>query len=262
MKKIDKPPVRKGKVQINPLYLTPIVCPPHVDLPWWRAAASARCASPPHAPFFSTCRSTCVAHAACFVCCSIFLTTFLITCSFSFRFNRHLCHGAYWCTHNPAHMSILLFHLHLPFSNSCLCVSKHVCAFTSSSIFIHTYLHVHMFTLRSVMYFYPSFSTLHSPFPPNRTLPTHPGTHHSHPPRHNHTLPVKEQFNVPQILLSESWVHNCGASPNIALVSLTHIPCLFDCMCRVWGARQRGATRWSSAPSGLVHTGQGGRQLG
>ena len=32
-------------------------------------------------------------------------------------------------------------------------------------------------------------TTLHSPLPPNHTLPTHPGTHLSHPPPHNHTLP-------------------------------------------------------------------------
>jgi len=31
--------------------------------------------------------------------------------------------------------------------------------------------------------------TLHSPFPPNHTLPTHPCTHLSHPPAHTHTLP-------------------------------------------------------------------------
>ena len=31
-------------------------------------------------------------------------------------------------------------------------------------------------------------TTLHSPCPPNHTLPTHPRTHLSHPPPHNHTL--------------------------------------------------------------------------
>ena len=30
-------------------------------------------------------------------------------------------------------------------------------------------------------------TTLCSPLPPNHTLPTHPGTHLSHPPPHNHT---------------------------------------------------------------------------
>jgi len=149
--------------------------------------------------FFSTCCSTCVARAACFVFCSIFLTTFLLPCSFFYRFNRpmsgcllmyaqpcpyvyppfpsacsflkflricistciripllfhihthlspysyvwfvfcfillpiflfcsfwfhkfnrRLCHGAYWCAHNLAHMpaSVLFFHLYLHSSN-------------------------------------------------------------------------------------------------------------------------------------------------
>ena len=84
--------------------------------------------------FFSTCPSTCVAHDVCFVFCSIFITTFLFYFFFSYRFNRHLCHGTYWCTHNPAHMPILLFHLRRNFSNSCVCVSKHVYTFPCSSI--------------------------------------------------------------------------------------------------------------------------------
>jgi len=82
--------------------------------------------------------------------------------SFFYKFNKHLCHSAYWCTHNPAHMSILLFHLHLPFSNSCVCVSKHVYAFPSSSTFIHTYRHICMYGLCSVVHFYPSFCFLFS----------------------------------------------------------------------------------------------------
>jgi len=49
-------------------------------------------------------------------------------------------------------MPILSFHLHLSFSNSCVCVSKHVYAFFSSSVFIHTYLHVHIYDLCSVLY--------------------------------------------------------------------------------------------------------------
>ena len=39
--------------------------------------------------FFSTCHSTCVARAAYFVFCSIFITPFF------YKFNRHLCHSAY-----------------------------------------------------------------------------------------------------------------------------------------------------------------------
>ena len=93
---------------------------------------------------FKNQKKNCVARVACF--CSIFLTTFLFSFFFFYKFNRHLCHSAFWCTHNPAHMSRLLFHLHLLFSslNSCVCVSKQVYAFPSSSIFIHTYRHIHM----------------------------------------------------------------------------------------------------------------------
>jgi len=85
--------------------------------------------------------------AACFVFCSIFLTTFLFSFFFFYKFNGHLCHGAYWCTHNPAHMPFLLFYLYLHFFNSCVpvCVYKHVYAFPSSSIFIHTYRHIHTY---------------------------------------------------------------------------------------------------------------------
>ena len=44
---------------------------------------------------FSTYLSTCVARAACFVFCSISLTAFLFSFFFFYKFNRHLCHGAY-----------------------------------------------------------------------------------------------------------------------------------------------------------------------
>ena len=95
--------------------------------------------------FFSTCRSTCVACAACFVFGSIFLTTFLFSSFFFYEFNRLLCHGAYWCTRNRAHLPIFLFHLHLHFSNSCVCVSKHIYAFPPSSALIHIYCHIHKY---------------------------------------------------------------------------------------------------------------------
>ena len=113
----------------------------------------------------------------CFVSCSLLVTIFLFFFFFFFYiFNRHVCHGAYWCTHNPAHMPRLLpiyiFISHLPSTsrtlrraskytsfqyillpllfeplfplcfllrvNTCWCLSKHVYAFPSSSIFIHT----------------------------------------------------------------------------------------------------------------------------
>jgi len=114
--------------------------------------------------FFSPCLSTCVALAACFVLGSVLLTAFLF-CFFScYEFNGHLCHGAYWCAHNPAHMPILLFQLHLPFSNSCVCVyiSENVYAIPSPSIFLHTYRHIHMYVLCSVLYSQPPFCFLFS----------------------------------------------------------------------------------------------------
>jgi len=97
--------------------------------------------------------STCVAHAACFVFCSISLTAFLFSFFYFYKFNRHLCHGAYWCTHNPANMPKLFLHLHLYFFNSCVCVSKHVYAFPSSFILIHIYCcHIHENDLCPVLY--------------------------------------------------------------------------------------------------------------
>ena len=49
-KKIQVNPRNHEKIQINPRYLTQLSPSPGVDLPWWRAAASARCASLPRAP--------------------------------------------------------------------------------------------------------------------------------------------------------------------------------------------------------------------
>jgi len=68
---------------------------------------------------------------ACLVFCSILITTFLLDCSSFYKFNRHLCHGAYWCKHNPVNIGIIPWHLYLPFSTSRVCVSKHVCCFAS-----------------------------------------------------------------------------------------------------------------------------------
>ena len=121
------------------------------DLLLWCAAASMRLAAARPA-VFSTCFSTCVARAACFVFCSVSLTIFLFSFCFFYKIDRHLCHGVYRCTHHSANMPILPFHLHLPFSNSCVCVTKHVHVFFSNSIFIHTYLHVHMYDLCSVLW--------------------------------------------------------------------------------------------------------------
>jgi len=135
----------------------------------------------------------------CFVSCSLLI--FLFSFFLFYQVNRHLCHGAYWCTHNPAHvprlLPIYIFISHLPPTsrtlmlaskytyifqyillpllfeplvplcvlirvNSCVCVSQHVYAFPSSSIFIHTYRHPHMYVLCSVLCPSPSFCFLSS----------------------------------------------------------------------------------------------------
>ena len=154
--KNQKPKTKLRFSNLGALQIIALVSLMHIQVPCLFACfyESVSCVH----TFFSTCRSTCVACAECFVFCSIFLTTVMLACSFFYKFNRHLCHGAYWCIHNPAHMS----NLHLPFSNSCVRVSKHVYAFSISSIFIHTYRHVHMYGLCSVLYFYPSFCFLSS----------------------------------------------------------------------------------------------------
>ena len=50
------------------------------------------------------------------------------------------------------HMSALLFYLLVYYSDPCVCVSKHVCAFASSSIFVHISRHFHMYCLCYVLY--------------------------------------------------------------------------------------------------------------
>ena len=115
---------------------------------------------------FSTYLSICIACAACFVFCSISLTAFLFSFFFFYKFNGHLCHGVYWCTYNPANMPKTFFYLHLHSSNSCVCVSKHVYAFPSSSILIHIYCHILKYDLCPVLYLSPSFC-FSSSFPIN-----------------------------------------------------------------------------------------------
>jgi len=95
--------------------------------------------------FFSTCMSICVARTACFVFCSIFVNTFLFSFFFFYRFNRHLCHVAYWCTHTLAHMPIFFSCLHFHLSNSCVYACQLVYALSSSFIFIYNYQHIHMY---------------------------------------------------------------------------------------------------------------------
>ena len=82
----------------------------------------------------------------CFVFCSVFITIFLFSFFFVYTSIRHLCHGAYWCTHNIAHLLILCFLLHFHLCISCVCVREFVYGLPSSSIFIHSYRHIHMFT--------------------------------------------------------------------------------------------------------------------
>ena len=54
-------------------------------------------------------------------------------------------------THNPAHMSVLLFYLHVYYSYSCECVSKGAYTFPCCSIFVHIYHHFYMYCLRYVL---------------------------------------------------------------------------------------------------------------
>jgi len=54
------------------------------------------------------------------------------------------------------------FHLHLHLSNSCVCVSKHVYAFPSSSILIHICYPIHKYVLCPVLHLSPSFCFLSS----------------------------------------------------------------------------------------------------
>ena len=103
----------------------------------------------------STCLPTCVASAAWFVLTFVFVTTFLFSVFFSCEFDTSL-----WCScymYDPAHMSVLLFHLYIYYFNPCVCVSTHVCAPASSSIFVHIYSHCHMYCLCHVFYLYPCF---------------------------------------------------------------------------------------------------------
>jgi len=79
------------------------------------------------------------------VFCSIFITILLFSFFFFYTFNRHLCHGAYWCTHNLAHIFILRFLLYFYFCNSCVCVCQLLNTLPSSSILIHIYRHIYMY---------------------------------------------------------------------------------------------------------------------
>jgi len=122
----DKPPVSVKKNWINRGYKDPkFFLTPGLDLPWWREPASASCASPPRALFSALAVILPVLCAACLGFCSIFTTTFFLACSFFYKFNRHLCHGAYWWKNNPVHSGIIPWYVYLSFSifPACVCLN-------------------------------------------------------------------------------------------------------------------------------------------
>jgi len=86
------------------------------------------------------------------VFCSLLITIFFFPFFFFYKFNRHLCHGAYWCTDNPPHMPRLL----------------HICILLS---LIPAYVHLNMYTHnpahRSILLSYYAYT--HLP-PSSRTL--------------------------------------------------------------------------------------------
>jgi len=72
-----------------------------------------------------------------------FITTFLFSFFFPCEFDPYLWYGAcYIC--DPAHMSVLPFYVHVYYSNSCICVFKHVCVPASClcCVMLSTYTHV------------------------------------------------------------------------------------------------------------------------
>jgi len=87
-----------------------------------------------------------------YLCCArcVFCALFYISTPFFFlfllyKFNRHLCHGAYWCTHSLSHMPTLLFLLHFNLRISCVCVCQLVYALSSSCTWIYNHRHIHMY---------------------------------------------------------------------------------------------------------------------
>jgi len=67
-----------------------------------------------------------------------------------YKFNWHLCHGAYWCTHTPAHMPMLLFQLHVHLSNSsyvCLKMYTHFPPLPYSYTLIAIFISINVWTI-------------------------------------------------------------------------------------------------------------------
>jgi len=54
--------------------------------------------------------------------------------------------------YDHTHMSVLIFYLHVYYSDSWVCVSKHVEGFPSFSIFVHIHRHFHVYCLYCVLY--------------------------------------------------------------------------------------------------------------
>ena len=104
----------------------------------------------------------------------ITLTLFLSFFSSCVFLSHHFSppsHLTYTCVciqiyiHILIHPPALLFEPLVPLCgllrvNSCGCVSQHAYAFFSSSIFIHTYRHLHMYGLCSVLCLSPSFCSV------------------------------------------------------------------------------------------------------
>jgi len=86
--------------------------------------------------------------ARCVFCVLLYIHNHCFLSSFQvfFKSNRNLCHSVSFCTQNLAHMPILLFLLHFHLCNSCVCVCQLVYALSPSSIFIHIYRHIYMYT--------------------------------------------------------------------------------------------------------------------
>jgi len=80
-----------------------------------------------------------------FVLCSLLVTIFLFSFFFSYKFNRHLCHGAYWGMHNPAHMPRLL----------------PICIFLSLvPAYVHLNMYTHIPAHRSILLSYYAYTHL------------------------------------------------------------------------------------------------------
>jgi len=76
----------------------------------------------------------------CMFCGLFYIHNHLFLFSFLFqKSDRHLCHGAYQCMHDPAHIPRLPAHLYLHFFNSCKYVSKNLLTF---SLLFHIRTHL------------------------------------------------------------------------------------------------------------------------